>query len=217
MIPNDYLNLSKNNFINLHASILPKWRGAAPIQRSIMNLDKETGISIIKINENLDCGNISNIFKINILDNENAESLNERLSILASEKISDVIDNIFDGSVTYKEQDHQNATYAKKINKSEGKINWNDDAKKIIGKINGLYPSPGAWFLFNGERYKILKALLSGSSGNPGHVLSENLEIACGNNSLKILEIQREGKRAQKTNEFVLGTKIKISSNLNNA
>ena len=217
MIPNDYLNLSKNNFINLHASILPKWRGAAPIQRSIMNLDKETGISIIKINENLDCGNISNIFKINILDNENAESLNERLSILASEKISDVIDNIFDGSVTYKEQDHQNATYAKKINKSEGKINWNDDAKKIIGKINGLYPSPGAWFLFNGERYKILKALLSGSSGNPGHVLSENLEIACGNNSLKILEIQREGKRAQKTNEFILGTKIKISSNLNNA
>ena len=217
MIPNDYLNLSKNNFINLHASILPKWRGAAPIQRSIMNLDKETGISIMKINENLDCGNISNIFKINILDNENAESLNERLSILASEKISDVIDNIFDGSVTYKEQDHQNATYAKKINKSEGKINWNDDAKKIIGKINGLYPSPGAWFLFNGERYKILKALLSGSSGNPGHVLSENLEIACGNNSLKILEIQREGKRAQKTNEFILGTKIKISSNLNNA
>ncbi len=217
LIPNDYLNLSKNNFINLHASILPKWRGAAPIQRSIMNLDKETGISIMKINENLDCGNISNIFKINILDNENAESLNERLSILASEKIFDVIDNIFDGSVTYNEQDHQNATYAKKINKSEGKINWNDDAKKIIGKINGLYPSPGAWFLFNGERYKILKALLSGSSGNPGHVLSENLEIACGNNSLKILEIQREGKRAQKTNEFILGTKIKISSNLNNA
>jgi len=214
ILTNDILNLSKNGFINLHASVLPLNRGASPIQRSIMNLDKETGISVMKINEKLDAGDVSNIFKIDILENENAQSLNERLSMLASEKISDVIDNIFDGNIIYKKQDHKNATYAKKIDKSEGKINWNNDAKKIIGQINGLFPY--CYFIFDGVRYRILKALFSVSSGKPGHVLSENLEIACGNNSLKNLEIQREGKRVQKINEFILGTKIKIGSDLNN-
>ncbi len=214
LLTNDILNLSKNGFINLHASILPFNRGASPIQRSIMNLDKETGISVMKINEKLDSGNVSNIFKMDILENENAQSLSERLSLLAAEKISDVIDKIFDGTVVYEEQDHKSATYAKKIDKSEGKINWNGDAKKIIGQINGLFPY--CYFIFNGARYKILKALLSGSTGKPGHVLSEHLEIACGNNSIKILEIQREGKKSQKINEFILGTKIKKGSNLNN-
>ena len=215
ILTKDILNLSKNGFINLHASILPSFRGAGPIQRSIMNLEKETGISVMKINEKLDAGDVSDIFKINILENENAKSLNERLSMLAAEKISDVIDNIFDGTVKYKEQDHKNATYAKKIDKSESKINWNDDAKKIIGQINGLFPY--CYFIFKGVRYRILKALLSGSTGKPGCVLNENLEIACGNNSLKILEIQREGKKAQKINEFILGTKIEKGSNLNHA
>ena len=214
ILTKDILNLSKNGFINLHASVLPLNRGASPIQRSIMNLDKETGISVMKINEKLDAGDVSDIFKIDILENENFQSLNERLSILSSEKISDVIDNIFDGTAIYKEQEHKNATYAKKIEKSEAKVNWNDDAKKIIGQINGLFPY--CYFIFNGVRFRILKALLSSSSGKSGHVLNENLEIACGNNSIKILEIQREGKRAQKTNEFILGTKIKKGSNLNN-
>jgi len=214
ILTKNILNLSKNGFINLHASILPLNRGAAPIQRSIMNLDRETGISVMKINEKLDSGDVSEIFKIDILENENIQSLNERLSILAAEKISGVIDNIFDGNTAYKEQDHKNATYAKKIDKSERKINWNNDAKKIIGQINGLFPY--CYFKFNGARYRILKALFCNSSGKPGHVLSENLEIACGNNSLKILEVQREGKRAQKTNEFILGTKIKKGSDLNN-
>jgi len=214
ILTKDILNLSKNGFINLHASVLPLYRGASPIQRSIMNLDRETGISVMKINEKLDAGGVSKIFKIDILENENTQSLNERLSILASENISDIIDNIFDGKTTYKEQNHKNATYAKKIDKSEGKINWNDDAKKIIGQINGLFPY--CYFIFDGVRYRILKALFSGSGGKPGHVLSENLEVACGNNSLKILEIQREGKRVQKTNEFILGTKIKKGSDLNN-
>jgi len=215
ILTKDILSLSKNGFINLHASILPLNRGASPIQRSVMNLDKETGISVMKINEKLDAGDVSDIFKIDILENENAQSLNDRLSLLAAEKISYIIDNIFDGKAIYKEQDHKNATYAKKIDKSETKINWNDDAKKIIGQINGLFPY--CYFMFNGARYRILKALLSGSSGKPGHVLSENLEIACGNNSLKITEIQREGKKAQKLNEFILGTKIKKGSNLNHA
>ena len=215
ILTKDILNLSKNGFINLHASILPLNRGASPIQRSIINLDKETGISVMKINEKLDVGDISNVFKLDILENENFQSLNERLSILAAEKISDVIDNIFDGTAIYKEQDHKNATYAKKIDKSENKINWNDDAKKIIGQINGLFPY--CYFIFNSVRYRILKALLSASNGKPGYALNENLEIACGNNSIKILEIQREGKKAQKINEFILGSQIKKGSDLNNA
>ena len=217
LIPKKYLDLNKNNFINIHASILPKLRGAAPIQRSIMNLDKETGISIMKINDKLDSGDVFKIFKLKILENENAQNLSERLSTLASEKILNIIDDILDGNAIFKKQDDQNATYANKIDKSEGKINWNEEVEKIIGKINGLYPSPGAWFSFNGERHKILKAIPQGSNGNPGYVLNESLEVACGKNSLKIIEIQREGKKAQRINEFIQGTKIKTGSNLNNA
>ena len=208
IIPKDFLSLSKQGFINLHASILPKWRGAAPIQRAIMNKDKETGISVMKINEKLDEGDISHIFKINIEENENAENLSDRLSNLASEKISEVIDSIMDKEVNFKPQDHSRATYAEKIIKTEGMINWNDKAENIVGIINGLYPYPGGYFLFRGERYKILKAQISFNKDQPGKVLSNDLEISCGENSIKILEIQREGKKPQKTNEFILGSQI---------
>ena len=170
----------------------------------------------MKINEKLDTGPVSNVYKTQILNNENSEDLSIRLSNLAAEKIIENIDEIFEDNAKFIDQNDSEATYAKKIEKFEGKINWNDDAKKIIGKINGLYPSPGAWFIFNGERHKVLKAILSDSKDQAGMVLNENLEIACGNNSLRILEIQREGKKTQKTNEFILGTKIKKGSNLNN-
>ena len=214
IIPKNFLSLSKNGFINIHASILPRWRGAAPIQRSIINQDKETGISVMKINENLDQGDLSHIFKINIIENENAQSLSDRLSILASENISNVIDSIFDKEVNFKPQDHSKATYAKKIKKIEGLIDWNDNAENIIGKINGLYPYPGGYFLFKGERYKILKAEKSFSKENPGKVLTNDLEVSCGINSIKILEIQREGKKSQKINEFLLGSQIKKGTSL---
>ena len=216
IIPKDYLSLSKLGFINLHASILPEWRGAAPIQRSIINKDKETGISVMKINEKLDEGDISHIFKINIEENENAQTLSDRLSNLASEKISEVIDSIFDKEVTFKPQDHSKATYAEKIKKTEGLIDWNDKAEDIIGKINGLYPYPGGYFIYKGERYKILKAQISFNKDQPGKVISNDLEICCGENSIKILEIQREGKKPQKINEFVLGAQIQRGINLLN-
>tara|TARA_B100001250_G_C19788534_1_gene785325 strand:- start:322 stop:1251 length:930 start_codon:yes stop_codon:yes gene_type:complete len=214
IVPKEFLPLSKNGFINLHASILPKWRGAAPIQRSIMSQDKETGISVMKINENLDEGDISHIFKINIEENENAQSLGERLSILASKNISDVIDGILDKEINFKPQDHSKATYAEKIKKVEGLIDWSDSAENIIGKINGLYPYPGGYFLFKGERYKILKAEKSFSKENPGKVVTNDLEISCGANSIKVLEIQREGKKSQKINEFMSGSQILKGTNL---
>ena len=215
IIPKEFLNLTKKGFINIHASILPRWRGAAPIQRAIINLDKETGLSIMKIAEELDSGPICNTYKINIEGNLNAVEVSERLSSLAAEKILENIDDILDGKSNFTEQDNSKATYASKIEKSEGKINWNDDAKNIIGKINGLYPSPGAFFLYNGERYKILKADIGNGIGNPGEVISNYLEIVCGKNqSIKITEIQRQGKKPQNIGEFMLGSQLKKGSKI---
>ena len=216
LLPESFLNLTKKGFINIHASILPSWRGAAPIQRAIINLDKKTGISVMKINNKLDSGPVCNKYEIEINKQDNSETISEKLSLIASEKILDEIDNIIDGKANFIEQEHDKATYANKIEKTEGKINWNIKAEEILGLINGLFPSPGAWFTFKGERYKILKAELGNSKGEPGIVLSENLEIGCKQGSLKITEIQREGKKVQKIGEFLLGSRIKKGSNLNN-
>ena len=215
ILKKDILDIPEYGWINIHYSLLPKLRGAAPIQRALMNNDKTTGISIMKINEGLDAGPICNQYSLNILDNENSEELSLRLSNLASEKILENVDNIFEDKALFQDQDHSSSTYAKKILKDEGKINWQEDNKKIIGKINGLYSGPGAWFEFKSERYKILKAELSIKNGKPGYVLSNRLEIGCGENSIRVIEIQRQGKKPQKTKEFLLGSQISINSYLN--
>ena len=215
IIPKEFLSLSKKGFINIHASILPRWRGAAPIQRSIMNLDKETGVSIMKIAEKLDTGPVCNTYKIDLDNNLNAQDIGEKLSSLAAEKILDNIDDILDDKATFIEQDHSKATYASKIQKSEGEIDWTESAQNIIGKINGLYPTPGAFFIYNGERYKILKADIGNGIGNPGEVISNYLEIVCGKNqSIKINEIQRQGKKPQNIGEFMLGSQLKKGSKI---
>jgi methionyl-tRNA formyltransferase len=217
VIPKEFLELTKKGFINVHASILPKWRGAAPIQRSIMNLDEETGISIMRIAEKLDTGPVCNTYKIELNQNDNSQDISEKLSYLASEKILDDLEMILNGEAKFLEQDHSKATYAKKIQKSESLINWSDNADKIIGKINGLFPTPGAFFNFNGERYKILKAEIAYGRGQVGEVVSDQLEIVCGKNqSIKILEIQRQGKKVQKISEFMLGSQIKKGSVISN-
>tara|TARA_B100001741_G_scaffold259901_1_gene223497 strand:+ start:82 stop:1005 length:924 start_codon:yes stop_codon:yes gene_type:complete len=214
IIPKNLLKIPKYGFLNIHASLLPRWRGAAPIQRSIMNLDKETGISIMKINENLDEGPVCKKYSLEISEKMNSEELSEKLSLLASEKILDILDNIYEENIKFVDQDHSRATYAKKIQKFEGKIDWNEKADKIIGKINGLYPYPGAFFTFNGERYKILKAEKSYTNGVAGNITSEDFEICCGEGSIKVLIIQREGKRAQQIKEFLLGSQIKKGTNI---
>ena len=210
IIPREFLNLSKKGFINIHASLLPKWRGAAPIQRSIMNLDRETGISIMKIDEQLDTGPVCNTYKIDLDNNLNVSDVADKLSLIAAEKILENIDNILEDKTKFIEQDHSKATYASKIQKAEGEINWNDSAQKIIGKINGLYPVPGAFFIYKGERYKILKGEIGNGIGNPGEIVSDYLEVACGDKqSIKIKEIQRQGKKPQNIGEFKLGSQIK--------
>ena len=210
IIPKEFLSLTKKGFINIHASLLPKWRGAAPIQRSIMNLDKETGISIMKISEKLDTGPVCSTYKINLENNLNASDVADKLSLLASEKILDDVDDILNDKAKFIDQDHSKATYASKIQKAEGEINWKNNAKNIIGKINGLHPVPGAYFIYRGERYKILKAEIGSGIGKLGEVISDYLEIACGDNqSIKIKEIQRQGKKPQSIGEFILGSQIK--------
>ena len=210
IIPKEFLSLTKKGFINIHASLLPRWRGAAPIQRSIMNLDKEVGISIMKIAEQLDTGPVCNTYKLNLENNLNASDVSDKLSSIAAEKILNNIDDILEDKSNFIDQDHSKATYASKIQKAEGEINWNEDAKKINGKINGLYPVPGAFFIYKGERYKILKAEIGNGIGNPGEVVTDYLEVCCGDKqSIKIKEIQRQGKKPQNIGEFMLGSQIK--------
>ncbi len=215
IIPENFLNLTKKGFINIHGSLLPKYRGAAPIQRSIMNLEKKSGISIMKIINKLDAGPVCNKYEIEIKSNYNSEILSEKLSSLASEKILENIDNISEDKAQFHEQDHDKASYAKKIDKAESKINWNLSADLILGKINGLYPNPGAFFFFNSVRYKIIEAEVSDTSGAVGFVLDDFLKIGCQTKSINITKIQREGKNPQKTREFMLGSMIKKGSDLN--
>ena len=208
IIPNRFLDLPKNGFINIHASLLPLWRGAAPIQRSIMNLDKETGISIMKIVESLDAGPVIQQDKISINENIDTLTLSKVLSNLGAKSIISAIKKIEKGTANFKEQNHRLATYAKKISKKESRIYWNENAKTILAKINGLNPSPGAWFQLDGERFKIWKAEIVEKKGEPGMIIDKNLIIACKTKSLKVLEIQKEGKSRQPIDKFILGNKI---------
>ena len=208
IIPKKFLNLSKYGFVNVHASLLPKWRGAAPIQRSIMNLDNQTGISIMKIVEELDAGPVMHQDKIQINENVNALTLSKVLSKLGAKSIINAIDEIVEGKARFQEQNHSKATYAKKILKTEGRINWNQSAKKVLAKINGLNPNPGAWFEYKNERFKVWKAEIVNKNSDSGKTVDDQLTIACNEQSIKILEIQKEGKSRQLTEHFLLGNKI---------
>ena len=216
LIPKKILHLSKHGFINIHASLLPKYRGAAPIQRSLINRDKETGISFMKIIEKLDAGPVCKKYKIKINENENYNSLLTRLSNLGEDNVIEIIEKIIENKIEFVDQNENEVTYAKKINKIDGKIDWNESAELIQAKINALNPNPGGWFVFNNERYKILRADISLRHGQPGEVINEDFIIGCGNKSLKILEIQRQGKKPQNFKQFLLGSKIKPGTKLSN-
>ena len=207
IIPKNYLNLPTKGFINIHASLLPKWRGAAPIQRSIMNHERETGISIMKIQENLDEGPYIKQIKTKINDQTNSQSLSSTLSKLGAENILESLKLIETNKVKFIKQNHNHATYAKKISKLESEIQWNDTAKNILSKINGLNPAPGAWFMFNGYRHKVWKASISNLIGKPGEILGDNFTIACGKGAINILEIQKEGKSKLTIEKFLTGNK----------
>ena len=208
LIPKNILKTTKLGFINIHASLLPKWRGAAPIQRTIMNGDKKTGISIMKIEEKLDSGPLLTVKELNLDQNSTYGETEKKLSIMGANLLVKELRKIEEGISQFTDQIHSKATYAKKIDKNETKINWSLDSNKVIRHINGLSPNPGAWFEYENERFKVLRANKSSASGNPGTLLDENLTIACKSDSIQILEIPRQGKKQQSAKEFLLGKKI---------
>ena len=208
IIPEKILNIPNILFLNVHASLLPKWRGAAPIQRSIMEMDEETGVSIMKIIKKLDAGPYLLQEKIKLKKNENSESLAFRLSKIGSKLIVKALKLISSGDAIFNEQEEAKSTYAKKINKNECKINWDISAKQLIAKINGLSPFPGAWFEHNKNRIKIVEATEVDVNGKIGEVLDNNLLIGCKKHSIQILRIQKEGKKILKTNDFLKGYEI---------
>ncbi len=215
LIPKSFLNKAKFGFINVHASLLPKWRGAAPIQRAIINGDKKIGVSIMKIEEKLDSGPVLVSKELELDQNLTHGEVEKKLSIIGSNLLIESLKNIEKGNLKFIDQKHSEATYAKKINKSETKIDWNLDANKVLTHIHGLSPSPGAWFEYENERFKVLKAKISKDKGRYGCVLDENLTVACKSNSIQILELQRQGKKKQTSKEFLLGKKIIRNSILN--
>ena len=212
LIPKNILKTTKLGFINIHASLLPKWRGAAPIQRAIMNRDKKTGVSIMKIKEKLDSGPVLASKELVLEQKATYGEIQKKLSLIGSDLLIESLKNIKNGKAKFIDQVHSDSTYAKKINKSETKINWNLEANKVIAHIHGLSPNPGAWFEYEKERFKVLRANQSGVSGNPGTLVDENLTIACKSDSIQILEIQRQGKNKQTTQDFLLGNKISKGS-----
>ncbi len=215
IIPPSYLSVPNVIFLNVHASLLPRWRGAAPIERAILNKEKQTGISIMKIEKKLDSGPYIKQVKTKIEKTSSSGDLTEKLSIIGAEALKESIELLLSGKANYIKQNEKEATYAKKINKAETKINWQDKAENIIAKINAFNPKPGAWFLFKDERIKILKAKEVTKDGIEGEVLDNKLTIACSQNAIQVLRIQKEGKRDMDISEFLAGNNLKIGTKLN--
>ena len=195
--------------------MLPKWRGAAPIERAILNKDKETGISIMKIEKKLDAGPYIKQVRVKISKETTSGELLEKLSKMGSIALADSIKLINTKKAIFQKQNEDDATYANKIDKVETKIDWNDKAENVIAKINAFSPKPGAWFFMQNERIKILKAEEVEQKGNIAEVINVNFTIGCAENSVKILRLQKEGKKEMDVSEFLLGTKLKKGTKIN--
>lgn len=209
IIPSKILKLSKNGFINIHASLLPKWRGAAPIQRSIMSGENITGITIMKIEKELDSGPIL-LSKSIKSENLTFGQLEKSLSELGSKVIVGCINKVLSGTAEYIPQNKIGVSYANKITKLDEKIDWNENAENIIFKINALNPKPGAYFDYKNEKIKVYSAKISDlKSRKPGMIIdSKKIIISCKDRSIEILELQRSGKKIQLKENFILGFKF---------
>ena len=215
IISKQFLQLPKYGFLNVHASLLPKWRGAAPIQRSVMAQDSATGISIMKIEEQLDSGPVLLVESMKLNLSTTSGEVENYLSNIGGDKILEAIQLIEEGKARFILQEEDKATYAKKIKKEDEIIHWNKSAKEIIAQIHGLNPRPGACFTYKEEKIKIWKAEYVAKNDKPGLVLDNQLCISCGEGALKILEIQRPGKKIQQTKDFLLGFTIPQNTQLN--
>lgn len=204
--------------INIHASLLPKYRGASPIQSSILNRDKETGVSVMKMVKKMDAGDVFVQFKIDIDNKDNSEILTEKLKKLTSNNVPDALIKAFNGDLSSKKQDEALITYVSKINKLDGNINWDEDAKLIDSKIKAFYGWPGTYTFFNGKRLKVIDAeLLEGGNSSDFGIVYKNensVLIHAKNGSIMPITVQIEGKNKQSINEFIQGNHDFIGTKL---
>ncbi len=210
MIPPDMLTLARHGFINLHASLLPLYRGAAPINRAVMEGKKKTGVTTMMIDKNLDSGDILLQKEIIIKDDENSEELSHRMAQTGAELLVQTLARVEKGDIEPKPQNHSAATYAPMLAKKDGRIDWKKTAEEIKNQTRGTLPWPGAFTIFGGKILKILKAEISTGNGKPGEVLraEKTLVIAAGTGAVEIKEVQLEGKRKMPAGDFLRGVKL---------
>lgn len=206
ILPLAILNAPKHGCLNIHASLLPRWRGAAPIHRAIMAGDAETGVCIMQMEAGLDTGPVLLREATQIGAEETTAQLHDRLSAMGAALVVEALSRLTD--LTPEPQPDDGVTYAAKIDKSEARIDWSASAEKVDHKIRGLSPFPGAWCEFEGERLKLLSSRLSSGSGAAGEVLDDTLTIACGSGAIEVLMLQRAGKGAQPRDVFLRGMDI---------
>ena len=213
ILPQAILDAPKLGCFNLHASLLPRWRGAAPINRAIMAGDAETGVMVMKMDAGLDTGDVAMAERIAITDAMTASDLHDALARLGGDLMGRAIGALERGKLQLIKQSDQGVTYAAKIEKAEARIDWNKPARAVLRHIHGLSPFPGAWceMAIEGEpvRVKILRCALANGAGAPGEVLDDHLAVACREGALRILELQRAGGKPMKAEEFLRGTPLK--------
>ncbi len=213
ILPQPILDAPKLGCFNLHASLLPRWRGAAPINRAIMAGDAETGVMVMKMDAGLDTGDVAMAERIAISDAMTASDLHDALSRLGADLMLRAMGALERGQLKLSKQNGDGVTYAAKIEKAEARIDWNRPARAVLRHIHGLSPFPGAWCEIAGEgeaaRIKVLRCELASGTGAPGAVLDDQLTIACGEGAIRILELQRAGKSPMKAEEFLRGTPLK--------
>lgn len=209
LLPPAILAAPEHGCLNLHASLLPRWRGAAPIARAIMAGDSETGVMVMQMEAGLDTGPVVMSERVPIGPDQTAGELTERLSRLGADLMVRSLAALSRGALGTRPQPEEGVTYAKKIEKSETRLDWSRPAAEIHNHIRGLSPDPGAWFeLDTGkgpERIKVLRSALADGEGKPGTVLDDRLTIACGSGAVRLIEVQRAGKQPAKAEEFLRG------------
>lgn len=212
ILPREVLDAPALGCLNLHGSLLPRWRGAAPIQRAIMAGDAETGVMVMKMDEGLDTGPVAMVEKIAVASDMTTQDLHDRMAVLGADLMVRALAALDRGSLAFAPQAADGVTYAAKIDKAEARIDWAQPAKEIHDKVRGLSPFPGAWFeadLGKGpERVKVLRTALAAGAGAPGTLLGGDLTVACGGGALRLIEVQRAGAKAMKAADFVNGTAI---------
>jgi methionyl-tRNA formyltransferase len=216
ILPKTILDTPKLGCFNLHASLLPRWRGAAPINRAIMAGDTETGVMVMKMDAGLDTGELAMAERIAITDAMSAADVHDALARLGGGLMARAMGALERGKLQLTGQSNEGVTYATKIEKAEARIDWNKPAREVLRHIHGLSPFPGAWceMRIEGEpaRVKLLRGAIADGAGAPGEVLDDHLAIACGDGAIRILELQRAGKQPMKAEEFLRGTPVKAGA-----